>query len=44
MDMAHADVFDSLEISYNQARGRSHVGGVSAEALERLSVLNRHLS
>lgn len=34
---ARADLFDYIEMFYNQRRRHSHVGGVSPEAFERLS-------
>ena len=34
-DMARADVFDYIEVLYNQSRRHSHLGGVSPEAFER---------
>ena len=33
--MARADVFDYIEVLYNQSRRHSHLGGVSPEAFER---------
>ena len=36
-DMAHADVFDYIEMFYNRNRRHSHLGGVSPEAFERAS-------
>lgn len=36
-DMAKADVFDYIEMFYNQTRRHSHLGGVSPEAFERAS-------
>ena len=36
-DMARADVFDNIEIFYNQTRRRSYLGGISPEAFERAS-------
>ncbi|ARD40069.1 hypothetical protein B6E78_12425 [Edwardsiella ictaluri] len=35
--MAWADIFDYIEVSYNQARRHSHLGGVSPEGFERAS-------
>jgi len=36
-DMAKADIFDSIEMFYNQSRRHSHIGGVSPEAFEQAS-------
>jgi len=36
-DLAHADVFDYIEVFYNRARRHSHLGGVSPEVFERAS-------
>ena len=36
-DMAKADVFDYIEMFYNQSRRHSHIGGVSPEAFEQAS-------
>ena len=36
-DMAKADIFDYIEMFYNQSRRHSHLGGVSPEALEQAS-------
>ena len=36
-DMAKADIFDYIEMFYNQTRRHSHIGGVSPEAFERAS-------
>lgn len=36
-EMARADVFDYIEMFYNQTRRHSHIGGVSPEAFERAS-------
>ena len=36
-DMAKADVFDYIEMFYNQTRRHSHLGGVSPEAFEQAS-------
>ena len=36
-DLAKADVFDYIEMFYNQTRRHSHLGGVSPEAFERAS-------
>ena len=36
-DMAKADIFDYIEMFYNQTRRHSHLGGVSPEAFERAS-------
>jgi len=36
-DLARADIFDYIEIFYNQSRRHSHLGGVSPEAFERAS-------
>lgn len=36
-EMARADVFDYIEMFYNQTRRHSHLGGVSPEAFERAS-------
>lgn len=33
-----ADVFDYIEVFYNQVLGHSHLGGVSPEAFEMASV------
>ena len=32
-DIARADIFDYIEVFYNRTRRRSHLGGVSPEAL-----------
>tara|TARA_B110000259_G_C13953021_1_gene377555 strand:+ start:177 stop:599 length:423 start_codon:yes stop_codon:yes gene_type:complete len=32
-DIVRADIFDYIEVFYNQTRRRSHLGGVSPEAL-----------
>ncbi len=36
-DLARADIFDYIEMFYNQQRRHSHLGGVSPEAFERAS-------
>ncbi len=36
-DLARADIFDYIEMFYNQSRRHSHLGGVSPEAFERAS-------
>lgn len=36
-DLAKADVFDYIEMFYNQTRRHSHLGGVSPEAFEQAS-------
>jgi putative transposase len=36
-DMAKADIFDYIEMFYNQTRRHSHLDGVSPEAFERAS-------
>ena len=36
-DLARADIFDYIEMFYNQPRRHSHLGGVSPEAFERAS-------
>ncbi|HFI9051966.1 IS3 family transposase [Escherichia coli] len=36
-DLARADIFDYIEVFYNQARRHSHLGGVSPEAFEQAS-------
>ena len=36
-DIAKADIFDYIEMSYNQTRRHSHIGGVSPEAFEQAS-------
>ena len=36
-DMARSDVFDYIEMFYNQTRRHSHLGGVSPEAFETAS-------
>ena len=36
-DLARADIFDYIELFYNQIRRHSHLGGVSPEAFERAS-------
>lgn len=36
-DLAKADVFDYIEMFYNQIRRHSYLGGVSPEAFERAS-------
>ena len=36
-DLARADIFDYIEMFYNQSRRHSHLGGVSSEAFERAS-------
>jgi putative transposase len=36
-DLARADIFDYIEVFYNQTRRHSHLGGVSPEAFERAS-------
>ena len=36
-DMARADIFDYIEMFYNQTRRHSHIGGVSPEAFEQAS-------
>lgn len=36
-DMAKADIFDYIEMFYNQSRRHSHIGGVSPEAFEQAS-------
>jgi putative transposase len=36
-DMAKADIFDYIEMFYNQSRRHSHLGGVSPEAFEQAS-------
>lgn len=36
-DLARADIFDYIEMFYNQTRRHSHIGGVSPEAFERAS-------
>ena len=36
-DLAQADIFDDIEVFYNRARRRSHLGGVSPEAFEQAS-------
>ena len=37
-DMARADVFDCIEVFYNRSCRRSHLGGISPEAFERVRV------
>nr|BFD40617.1 hypothetical protein FFPRI1PSEUD_21160 [Pseudomonas sp. FFPRI_1] len=37
-DPARANVFDYIEVLYNRTRHHSHLGGVSAEALESASL------
>ncbi len=34
-DLARADIFDYIKVSYNRARRHSHLGGVSPEAFEQ---------
>ena len=36
-DLARADIFDYIEVFYNQTRRHSHLGGASPEAFERAS-------
>ena len=36
-DLARADIFDYIEVFYNQTRRHSHLGGVSPAAFERAS-------
>ena len=36
-DLARADIFDYIEMFYNQSRRHRHLGGVSPEAFERAS-------
>ena len=36
-DTAKADIFDYVEMLYNQSRRHSHIGGVSPEAFEQAS-------
>lgn len=36
-DLAGADIFDYIEVVYNQSRRHSHLGGVSPEAFEQSS-------
>ena len=36
-DMARADVFDYIEVSYNRTRHHSHLDGISPEAFERMA-------
>jgi len=36
-DLARADIFDYIEMFYNQTRRHSHIGGVSPEAFEQAS-------
>ena len=36
-DMAKGDIFDYIEMFYNQTRRHSHLGGVSPEAYEQAS-------
>ena len=36
-ELARADVFDYIEMSYNRRRRHSHLGGVSPEAFEQAS-------
>jgi putative transposase len=36
-DLARADIFDYIEMFYNQIRRHSHIGGVSPEAFEQAS-------
>jgi len=36
-DMAKADIFDYIEMFYNQSRRHSHIGGISPEAFEQAS-------
>jgi putative transposase len=36
-DLARADIFEYIEMSYNRARRHSHLGGVSPEAIEAVS-------
>ncbi len=33
-DLAHADIFEYIEVFYNRTRRHSHIGGVSPEAFE----------
>ncbi|CAA0086939.1 Uncharacterised protein [Zhongshania aliphaticivorans] len=40
-DMARADVFDYIEMFYNQKRRHSHLNGVSPEAFEAASKMQR---
>jgi putative transposase len=35
-DLARADIFDYIEVFYNQTRRHSHLGGVSPEALSSI--------
>jgi len=37
-DLARADVFDYIEAIYNRTRCHSHLGGVSNEAFELVSI------
>jgi len=37
-NLAHADVFDYIEVFYNRTRRHSHLGHVSPEVLERASI------
>lgn len=37
-DLARADIFDYIEIFYNQSRRHSHLGHVNLEAFERASM------
>jgi len=36
-DLARTDIFEYIEMFYNQTRRHSHIGGVSPEAFERAS-------
>lgn len=36
-DLAKADIFDYIEMFYNQSRRHTHIGGVSPETFERVS-------
>jgi putative transposase len=36
-DLARADIFGYIEVSYNRTRRHSHLGGVSPEAFEQAS-------
>lgn len=43
-DMARADIFNYIEMSYNPVRRHSHLGGVNPEAFETASFLGNQVS
>lgn len=44
MEQVRADVFDCIEVFYNQSRRHSHLGGIGPKAFERTAARDQDLS